>query len=146
MTANGWTGQNFHYSDQLSYTICFPYGLVVWESSNTEFFSTSTDSQVLRWDYRKLAEPIDQMWIDPSSRLTKHLYHAICAVFHTAYFLVRKTDHLQITVHWLIYRNLLMSDEFYTVWLVASTMSNTLHDSTTMSGKSCVVVYDVCSL
>ena len=46
---------------------------VVWvqSKSNTEFFSTSTDGQVLWWDYRKLAEPIEQMWIDPTKKQEK---------------------------------------------------------------------------
>ena len=46
---------------------------VLWVQSktNTEFFSTSTDGQVLWWDYRKLAEPLEQMWIDPTKKQEK---------------------------------------------------------------------------
>lgn len=46
---------------------------VLWvqSKSNTEFFSTSTDGQVLWWDYRKLEEPIEQMWIDPTKKQEK---------------------------------------------------------------------------
>ena len=46
---------------------------VLWVQSktNTEFFSTSTDGQVLWWDFRKLAEPIEQMWIDPTKKQEK---------------------------------------------------------------------------
>lgn len=40
---------------------------VTWASSKTgsEFFSTSTDGQVLWWDVRKLSEPTDSMMLDP---------------------------------------------------------------------------------
>lgn len=40
---------------------------VSWVSSKTgsEFFSTSTDGQVLWWDIRKMAEPTDSMVLDP---------------------------------------------------------------------------------
>jgi len=42
--------------------------MFVQSKSGTEFFSTSTDGQVLWWDYRKLAVPIEQMWIDPTKK------------------------------------------------------------------------------
>ena len=40
---------------------------VAWMSSKTgtEFFSTSTDGQVLWWDTRKLSEPMEGMSLDP---------------------------------------------------------------------------------
>ena len=50
-----------------------PAHKVLWVQSktNTEFLSTSTDGQVLFWDYRKLAQPVEQMWIDPTKKQEK---------------------------------------------------------------------------
>jgi dynein intermediate chain 2 len=40
---------------------------VAWVQSKTgsEFFSTSTDGQVLWWDIRKLSDPTESMILDP---------------------------------------------------------------------------------
>jgi dynein intermediate chain 2 len=40
---------------------------VAWVQSKTgsEFFSTSTDGQVLWWDIRKLSDPTESMLLDP---------------------------------------------------------------------------------
>lgn len=44
-----------------------PVYSVAWvqSKSGAEFFSTSTDGQVLWWDIRKLSEPTESMMIDP---------------------------------------------------------------------------------
>ncbi|KNE64739.1 hypothetical protein AMAG_10088 [Allomyces macrogynus ATCC 38327] len=43
-----------------------PVTSVAWVQSKTgsEFFSTSTDGQVMWWDIRKLAEPTETLWLD----------------------------------------------------------------------------------
>ena len=54
----------------------------VQSKSGTEFFSTSTDGQVLWWDYRKLAAPLEQMWIDPTKKQEKaHAEGGLCLDF-----------------------------------------------------------------
>lgn len=43
-----------------------PVYSLAWLSSKTgsEFFSASTDGQVMWWDIRKLSEPSETMWLD----------------------------------------------------------------------------------
>lgn len=42
----------------------------LWVQSKTgsEFFSASTDGQVLWWDYRKLQDPIETLTLDPEKK------------------------------------------------------------------------------
>jgi dynein intermediate chain 2 len=43
-----------------------PVYSLAWVSSKTgsEFFSASTDGQVMWWDIRKLSEPTETLWLD----------------------------------------------------------------------------------
>ena len=45
-----------------------PVWQVIWIQSKTgtEFFSTSTDGQVLWWDVRKMTEPTEILFLDPT--------------------------------------------------------------------------------
>ena len=36
--------------------------------TGSEFFSSSTDGQVLWWDYRKLQDPIETLILDPEKK------------------------------------------------------------------------------